>query len=543
MDWISRALIIFLANSIVQVKFVAGVAFVCSLALRRGPAKYQYVLWVGSLLLSSLLPVRSLTPTISLAFSRGVHGSESTLDGVRQIARSRVVVADRPWLRLWRRHEKTLSFPPLLSRVLAGCYALFLAFRAIRLLLAWRSIHNLRCAAGISSTSGAMHSSLERYSSAFRLGRLPRLCAMEGVGPLTVGVRHPLVLMPSTFLGASEADLDSAICHEVAHVSRNDFLMNLICELVYFPVSFHPAAILMKARIDQTRELACDDLAAEMLSTRTVYAGSLVRLAQSLLAKPGRTSVPLTQTLFDTGNLERRVSYLLDNRSRYSIGRGRIRTVVMVSCLAGFTIGASAFSLQVSSSDKKPGEADEEQRTNAATKVLRPHVRISQITFAETVPTIEHAEIEAFAKQIRALDKLEQESGLEEVGERTRTLWQDHGYFRVIVNTESKVVSESPEEKVLSVSASVNPGPQYRLKELTFEGAKALTTVQLKATFPIQPNDIFDISGVRTGLETLKSTYAARGYLGFSSIPETELDDSDHTIKLNIKIAEGTPAR
>lgn len=89
----------------------------------------------------------------------------------------------------------------------------------------------------------------------------------------------------------------------------------------------------------------------------------------------------------------------------------------------------------------------------------------------------------------------------------------------------------------------MNPDPQYRLKELTFEGAKDLTTAQLKATFPIQPNDIFDIARVRTGLETLPSTYAARGYLGFSSIPETELDDSDHTIKLNIKIAETTPAR
>jgi len=60
--------------------------------------------------------------------------------------------------------------------------------------------------------------------------------------------------------------------------------MNLICELVSLWVSFHPAAWLMKARINQTRELACDDLAVEKLSTPTLYAGALVHIAQSLLA-------------------------------------------------------------------------------------------------------------------------------------------------------------------------------------------------------------------------------------------------------------------
>jgi hypothetical protein len=94
MDWTSQVLIIFLANSILQVTFVAGIAFVCSVALHRAPAKYRYVLWVGALLLGALLPLRSLTPTISLAFSEGSRGIESTLDDAAHRAHPNDAVAD-----------------------------------------------------------------------------------------------------------------------------------------------------------------------------------------------------------------------------------------------------------------------------------------------------------------------------------------------------------------------------------------------------------------------------------------------------------------
>lgn len=66
-----------------------------------------------------------------------------------------------------------------------------------------------------------------------------------------------------------EADTDvltSAIGHELVHVLRRDYLLNLAYELIYLPLSFHPAAALVRRRINQTRELSCDELVTEKLA-------------------------------------------------------------------------------------------------------------------------------------------------------------------------------------------------------------------------------------------------------------------------------------
>src|SRR6185369_11109186 len=50
-----------------------------------------------------------------------------------------------------------------------------------------------------------------------------------------------------------------AIGHEFIHVARHDYVLNLIYELIFVPISFHPAAALLRRRVKQTRELCCDE--------------------------------------------------------------------------------------------------------------------------------------------------------------------------------------------------------------------------------------------------------------------------------------------
>jgi beta-lactamase regulating signal transducer with metallopeptidase domain len=374
MDWISRMLVTFLVNSIVQVAIIAGLALLCSVALRRAAAKYQYVLWVAALFLSSLLPLWSLKPAISSAVS--VRGHD-TLAGTGQSKPGPAPPNDTIALGLWswlsQPHGEQLSFPPTLTAVLACFYAAFLVYRVVCWGSAWRRTRKLFDAAGTHPASGTVRSLVERHAKAFRLKRVPRVYARDGIGPLTVGVMQPILLMPTTFLEtASGADFDTAVCHELAHISRMDFQMNLICELVSLGVSFHPAAWLMKARINQTRELACDDLAVEKLSTPTLYAGALVHIAQSLLADSRNVSPSLAQGLFDTGDMERRINNLLDKRSRLGKTRGRVLTLTMVGGLVGVTIGASTFSVEMTS-DRRPAASSSEQSAKANAPSHHPH--------------------------------------------------------------------------------------------------------------------------------------------------------------------------
>src|SRR5205814_8459680 len=123
-----------------------------------------------------------------------------------------------------------------------------------------------------------------------------------------------IVLPEGMFQSTSPQELTAALCHEMAHIRRHDFLMNLVYELALLPLSFHPAARLIKRRIDETRELACDEMAAGRIVNAASYARSLVSLALTvcslssarLLAGPG-----YTLSVFDADVLAQRIIKLL----------------------------------------------------------------------------------------------------------------------------------------------------------------------------------------------------------------------------------------
>ncbi len=101
-----------------------------------------------------------------------------------------------------------------------------------------------------------------------------------------------LILPERFFTEVSEPDFSSALCHELAHIQRHDFLLNLLYELVSVPVSFHPAVMCLKNRIALTRELASDETAA-ILATRSGYARSLLNIAQSLSSGSSQAQIQL----------------------------------------------------------------------------------------------------------------------------------------------------------------------------------------------------------------------------------------------------------
>jgi len=99
------------------------------------------------------------------------------------------------------------------------------------------------------------------------------------------------LILPEWFFScASEEELLSTLCHELAHVRRHDFLLNLAYEILFLPISFHPAAMVIKSQIKQSRELACDEFAAGNLPTHAAYARALMSIAQTVAATSSASS-------------------------------------------------------------------------------------------------------------------------------------------------------------------------------------------------------------------------------------------------------------
>jgi beta-lactamase regulating signal transducer with metallopeptidase domain len=63
----------------------------------------------------------------------------------------------------------------------------------------------------------------------------------------------------------------------------HEFAWNLLYELLYLPVAFHPAIWLVRRWLEQTRELACDELVAERLMDARVYAESIMSIGETMI--------------------------------------------------------------------------------------------------------------------------------------------------------------------------------------------------------------------------------------------------------------------
>jgi outer membrane protein insertion porin family len=144
-------------------------------------------------------------------------------------------------------------------------------------------------------------------------------------------------------------------------------------------------------------------------------------------------------------------------------------------------------------------------------------------------------------------------SKLEEDAERVRDALQQHGYFKAVVDdpktqlrdTTSKMhvpFAQSGKGKVMDITIPVEEGDKYKLKSITFKNTKAIqNTLLLRSLFPIKDGETFDNHLIGKGLDNLRKAYGELGYINFSAVPTTEIDDEKKLITLNIEAEEGKP--
>ena len=125
-----------------------------------------------------------------------------------------------------------------------------------------------------------------------------------------VGAFKPVILIPEG-VALEGDDLRAALLHELAHVLRHDYAINLACEVLTLPVSWHPALMALKAGVRRSRELACDAMAAQAMASQKTYARCLVSLAQTLAGSNPPTQAALAVGLFGRSDLEDRLMQLM----------------------------------------------------------------------------------------------------------------------------------------------------------------------------------------------------------------------------------------
>jgi len=333
--------IAYLLNSLWQVPLIFVVAWAAARLARPAGPRIEHRIWVGALIAQALLPACQFDPDslwqqAKTLFTLSLH-SASTEGHVRTILGSTIGAS------------AGLLLPPWLRAALAIAYASGAVYFVGRLAWGiWKTALMQRNAQPLALSSD-LRNKLAQYRHLFGLQVLGVATSSIVTGPVTVGIRRRLLLLPPDFVeSVAEADLDAVLAHEFAHMQRHDFAKNLLYSLLSLPIAWHPALWLTTARLAESREMVCDELAAEAVTGPERYARSLLRLA-SMLADQTSARTLHAIGIFDANIFERRVMNL--TRKRPQLPQTRRFMIVSACILATIATCASAMALHLNIGD------------------------------------------------------------------------------------------------------------------------------------------------------------------------------------------------
>ena len=338
----SQLLLNFVLNAAWQIALIAALASLGAWLLRSSSARYRHWLWVGAFCLAFLVP--AATATRAYFETAAPTTIEPVFVGEPFASRPLNESTSTP----------TALLPPVIQLntdlvlVLLGVYGIFVLYRSFKLVQAWQTTRNIKRNAHELDADDNIAGIINKCESDLAIGSRPiRVMRSETLPvPVTMGLAQPVIILPDTLLREGNTELlTSAIGHEFIHVARNDYLLNFIYELLYLPLSFHPAAALLRRRIKQTRELCCDELVAARLLNAEVYARSLLRLAGSAPTLR-QLSVTTTVGIADADILEARIMSLLTKPKMTTRWKKTLLVLVSILLLVPCVAAAAAFNMR-----------------------------------------------------------------------------------------------------------------------------------------------------------------------------------------------------
>ena len=165
--------------------------------------------------------------------------------------------------------------------VLVLGWMLGVAILALRLAGGWMRVSRMK-SHGAVPADGALQAMVSRLTRRLHLTRAITLLQSSAVEvPTVIGWLKPTVLLPIGVLsGLTPLQIEAILAHELAHIRRHDYFVNLLQSLVETLLFYHPGVWWLSRRIRIEREHCCDDLAVSLCGDPVVYASALADLEE-----------------------------------------------------------------------------------------------------------------------------------------------------------------------------------------------------------------------------------------------------------------------
>ncbi len=300
---------IVLIHFIWQAAVVALITYVISLISKKTSARLRYVIYFLSLLLMILLPIFTVHMDL---YKANDNISETAANKINPV-QSKVVIENGRYIGTQYRRSESLSayneeiisliepyLPYITTAWLIGVFTIFL-FHVFGFLKFRKLIQQIRL-----NLDSVWEKKILRLINNLNIQRKIQISKLPGLEwPVVVGFLRPVLLIPvSFFTGMNDEFIESIILHELAHIKRYDYFMNMVQAIIETLGFFHPAVWWISKKIREERENCCDDIAINEIGDSLIYVKSLVKLEES------RANYKL-MVAANGGNLFRRITRIL----------------------------------------------------------------------------------------------------------------------------------------------------------------------------------------------------------------------------------------
>jgi beta-lactamase regulating signal transducer with metallopeptidase domain len=273
MTAITQALSAALLHFAWQGLFVGLLLWVVLFLMRKGTASARYAASCAALVILVLLPL----VTAFVSYQPVTASAPEKVGPVRLIAVPAKPAGSQPLSAAWLAGIQSWALPLWSFGVLAFSLRLVLGSKQVAMLR--------RRGAPADASVVEIVAGLAKRMSLTRPVHV--LISTLADGPSVVGWIRPVILLPSaTILGLTPQQLGAVLAHEIAHIQRYDYLVNILQIMAETLLFYHPAVWWASGRIRHERELCCDDLAVRSCGDALCYARALTTLEKLRALSP-----------------------------------------------------------------------------------------------------------------------------------------------------------------------------------------------------------------------------------------------------------------
>ncbi|OKS86572.1 M56 family metallopeptidase [Mucilaginibacter polytrichastri] len=262
---------------------LAGLIIVCT--RKHAPAR-RYNLLIAALLLFTCTVAYTFVHQLQLEevnsalIINGRHMVSNTpVNNVAQfvLPQAAVTVTDHHFLSFLNSHSYTIVL----------VWFLIVFARSLQLMTGLHGLYHLR-RKSIFAVDEAWENRVRELAVKLGIKQMVSI-AESGMAkvPMVIGHLKPLILIPVGLMTAlSTAEIEAILVHELAHVRRRDYLVNLLVNIMEIVFFFNPAVLWISSLIKTERENCCDDIAVAQTSSKVNYIRALVSCQEYQLSAP-----------------------------------------------------------------------------------------------------------------------------------------------------------------------------------------------------------------------------------------------------------------